>query len=200
MADGDNVSLLQTLRWYLGADDVARDAAMVTAGGPLALLGRADDDVAGFAERLAPERPMLDLLDGQRPSAPELKRLFAAQPDTVILAPRIVEVVDRIGLIVQPWYVAVTPLGRRADQAIELLRAAIVELGVTAPLEGVGQGAIEGLAGYDWPHGLRELRAVAWRLAAVLQAGSVRAAASALSMTRQSLSMYLERRIWRYAR
>ena len=200
MADGHNVSLLQNLRWYLGTDEVDRDAAMVTAGGPLALLGRADDDVVAFADRLAPERPVLDLLDGQRPTAPELKRLFAAHPDTVILAPRIGDVVDRIGLIVQPWYVAVTPLSRRADQAIALLRAAILDLGVTAPLEGIGQGAVDGLAAYDWPHGLRELRAVAWRLAAVLQAGSVRAAANALSMTRQSLSMYLERRIWRYER
>ena len=134
MTDGDNVSLLQNLRWYLGTDEVDRDAAMVTAGGPLALLGRADDDVVAFADRLAPERPVLDLLDGQRPTAPELKRLFAAHPDTVILAPRIGEVVDRIGLIVQPWYVAVTPLSRRADQAIALLRAAILDLGVTAPL------------------------------------------------------------------
>lgn len=83
-----------------------------------------------------------------------------------------------------PRYFAVTPLSRRPDQSIALLRAAILDLGVTVLLERLGQRTIDGLAAYDWPHGLREVRAASWRIAAVLQAGNIKTAASALSMTR----------------
>lgn len=195
MADRENMPLLRNLRWYLGRDAVDHDAARVTSGGPIALLGKADDDVAGFADRLAPERPVLDLTDGSRPTVQELKRLFSAHPETFVLAPRIADVVDRIGLLAQPWYMAVAPLGKRPAETIALLRAAILDLGVTVPLERLGQRRIAALAAYDWPHGLRELRAASWRIAAVLKAGNIRAASRELSVTRQSLSKYLNRRL-----
>jgi hypothetical protein len=195
MAKAENQSRLQDLRWYLGTESVEKEAEMVMAGGPIAILGRPDDDVVGFADRLAPERPVLDLTDGSRPSANKLARLFSAQPDAFVLAPRVVDVAERIGLVAQPWYMAVMPLSRRRDQTISLLRAAIVDLGVMVPLEQIGRQNIERLAEYDWPHGLRELRAAAGRLAALLQEGNLSAASRKLAVSRQALSKYIKRRL-----
>lgn len=102
MTQGANLALLRNLRRYLGREEVDHDAAMVMGGGPVAILGSSDDDVVGFADRLAPERPVLDLTDGRRPTVPELKRLFSAHPDAFVIARRIGDVVDRIGLLAQP--------------------------------------------------------------------------------------------------
>lgn len=53
--------LIGQLRWYLGRENVHVDAGHVRWLQPLALIGGDHEDVAGFADRIAPERPVLDL-------------------------------------------------------------------------------------------------------------------------------------------
>lgn len=134
-------------------------------------------------------------MDGHRPTVAKLRRLFSEHPDAFVLAPRLVDVAERIGLLAQPWYMAVAPLRQRRDQIISLLRVAIFDLGVTVPLEQLGQRNIAMLAEYEWPHGLRELRAAAGRIAALLQEGNLSAASRRLSVSRQALSKFIKRRL-----
>ena len=49
-----------TLHWYMGKVD-EHDIRHVEDGSPLALVGGSCDDLPGFADRLDPARPVLDL-------------------------------------------------------------------------------------------------------------------------------------------
>lgn len=189
-----NSSIYESLRWYLGKEDVDADARRVNEGRPLALVGSVHEDLDGFADRIAPERPVLDLGD-RTPTAPTVKRLFDEHPDAIVLAPRAEDVIGAIGLIVQPWYMAVSPLSSRSHEAMRLLREAIAQLGVRTPLEVLGTEIVLGLAEYSWPKGLREIREAAHRFGAYLQAGNLSAGARAMSVSRQAFSKYLQRRI-----
>lgn len=185
------------LRWYLGRDDVHDDAMRVVMGDPLAIIGGRWDDALGFAQRLAPKRALLNL-DQRIPTARELRDLYAAQPDAVVVADRPERVVSALGLVAQPWYMHVSPLTARPHEAVRLLRDAIHQLGVTRPLEALGSDVIAGLVAYQWPRGLHELRNAATRLAAVLVEGNITAAARRLAVTRQAVSKYLGRRAVRH--
>lgn len=182
------------LRWYLGRDDIDADAKQVTAAAPLALIGRRWDDLAGFADRLAPERVVLDVTK-HLPSVNELRVLYAEHPDTIVLAHRAERVITALGVgITQPWYMVVSPLSARPHRALDLLRAAISHLGVTHPLEMLDASIIAGLALYPWPRGLYEIRRAAETFGAILESGSYRAAARALAVSRQSVSKFVHRR------
>jgi hypothetical protein len=181
------------LRWYLGRADVERDAQHLAAGGPLALVGGRHDDLAGFADRLASERPVIDLRK-RTPSARALREFYAEHPETIVLAHRPDHVIGAIGLIAQPWYMVVSSLGARPNEALSLLRQAIEQLGVIKPLDALGAHAVSGLRAYTWPRGLRELRQASWRIAAILTAGNVSAGARSLDISRQALAKYLSRR------
>ena len=188
------VDLPGRLQWYLGRTDVGRDAERVIVGVPLALIGGPWDDLEGFADRIAPERPVVDLAD-RTPSARELRELYRAHPDTIVLAHRPERVVGVLGTIAQPWYMPISPLTARPDQAVGLLREAIANLGVRRSIDDLGHHVVEGLEAYAWPRGLREIREASRRLGAVLESGSIRAAASRLAVSRQAVSKYLCRRL-----
>jgi hypothetical protein len=187
-----------SLRWYLGRDDVDEDSARLEAGGPLALVGGPFDDLVRFADRLAPDRPVVDLYE-RTPSANELRALYAAHPETILLAQRHERVAIALGVIVQPWVMLVSPLTARPQQALPLLREAIAQLGVTAPLEELGDDFVERLDAYAWPYGLREIREMSWRLGAVLESGNLSAAARRHGLTRQAFSRYLHKRFGDFA-
>ncbi len=186
-------ALLRTLRWYTGREDIDADATRVLTGHPLALLGGTWDDLPGFASRLAPERAVVDLRS-RRPSAREVHELRHTCPDAVFLSNRAERVVASLGFTLQPWYIAVAPLSSRPGDAMPLLRDAIADLGVTMPLDRDASSLFEGLATYRWPRGLHELRDVARRVAALLDGGTLSDAARRLSVTRQALSKYFDRR------
>lgn len=183
------------LRWYLGRDDIDADAEHVTAARPLALIGRRRDDLEGFADRLAPERVVLDVTK-HTPSANELRALYAEHPETIVLAHRAERVITALGVgIAQPWYLLVSPLSARPNKALDLLRVAIAQLGVTQPLELLGPSIVSGLALYPWPRGLYELRRAAETFGAILESGSYRAAARSLAVSRQSVAKFVHRRV-----
>ena len=182
-----------SLRWYLGRDDVDEDAARVEAGGPIALVGGHWDDLPRFADRLAPERPVIDLYE-RTPSANELRAMYAAHPETILLAQRHERVATALGVIVQPWVMLVMPLHARPEQALPLLRSAMAQLGVAAPLEELGDDMVERLRAYAWPDGLKEVREMSWRLGAVLDGGNLSVAARRHGMSRQTFSRYLHKR------
>jgi hypothetical protein len=187
--------LIEQLRWYLGRDDVDVDARSVRWRQPLALIGGDHDDVDGFADRIAAERPVLDL-DERTPTLQEVRRLFGEHPETIVLASRAERVIEALGLVVQPWYMAVSPLSARPHEALDLLREAIVQLGVRVPLEALGEDGLAGLTAYDWPRGLREIREAARRFAAYLDSGGdLGVSARSLDVSRQALSKYLNRRV-----
>lgn len=184
----------QTLRWYLGRDDVREDVARVNAAGPLALVGGPWDDLEGFADRIAPERPVLDITR-RPPSAREVRRLFGSHPETIVLA-RSGELVFRaLGVIAQPWYMLVSPLTARPNDALRLLRDAILQLGVHRTLEALGPVAVTNLSAYDWPRGLHEIRDASRRFGAVLERGNLTAAARRLEVSRQAITKYINRRM-----
>jgi transcriptional regulator of acetoin/glycerol metabolism len=79
------------------------------------------------------------------------------------------------------------------------LREAIAQLGVTAPLEELGDDFVERLDAYAWPYGLREIREMSWRLGAVLESGNLSAAARRHGLTRQAFSRYLHKRFGDFA-
>ncbi len=186
--------LIDQLRWYLGRHDVDVDARSVRWRQPLALIGGDHEDVDGFADRIAAERPVLDL--GERtPSLQEVRRLFGEHPETIVLARRPERVIEALGLVVQPWYMAVSPLSARPHDAIRLLREAIIHLGVHTPLEALGEDAMAGLEEYAWPRGLRELREASRRFGAYLDGGNLGAGARSLDVSRQALSKYINRRV-----
>lgn len=84
--------------------------------------------------------------------------------------------------------IALTPLARRGDEVMRLL--AIYwrdELRSGARVEALGAGA-HALADHAWPRGLDELREQARRLLAYVEHGSLRAAADALGIRRQTLA------------
>ncbi len=184
----------RVLRWYLGRQDVEADISRVVHGGPLAVTGGTWDDLAGFAERLAPERAVLDL-KARTPPARELRDLFASQPDAIVIAERAEDVVRALGVIVQPWYMPVMPLSARPGDAVRLLREAISQLGVSRSLDELGADVVAGLEAYPWPRGLRELREASRRIAAWLDSGNATAAARRLDVTRQAVAKYLARRM-----
>ncbi len=187
--------LNEQLRWYLGRDDVEVDARSVRWRQPLALIGEVHDDVAGFADRIAAERPVLDL-DERTPTLQEVRRLFIEHPETIVLACRPERVIEALGLVVQPWYMAVSPLSARPQDALRLLREAIAHLGVRVRLEALGDDAMSGLSEYGWPRGLRELREAAQRFGAYLDGGgNLSVGARSLEVSRQALSKYIQRRV-----
>ncbi len=187
--------LIEQLRWYLGRDDVEVDARSVRWRQPLALIGGDHEDLDGFADRLAAERPVLDLNE-RTPSLHDVRRLFTEHPETIVLARRPERVIEALGLVVQPWYMAVSPLSARPHDALRLLREAIVHLGVRVPLEALGSDAMSGLAAYHWPRGLREIREASRRFAAYLDSGgNLGISARSLDVSRQALSKYLSRRV-----
>lgn len=183
----------RVLRWYLGRQDVEPDIVRVVMGGPLAIVGGRWDDAAGFAARLAPERATLDL-SRRVPPAREVRELFSAQPDAIVLAERAEQVIESIGLIAQPWYLPIASLTSRPDQAINLLREAIAQLGVSPPLDVLGADVVAGLVAYPWPRGLHELREASRRIAAWIESGNLTAAAKRLHITRQAVTRYVARR------
>jgi hypothetical protein len=183
----------QTLRWYLGRDDVREDAARVNAGGPLALVGGPWDDLEGFADRLSPERPVLDITQ-RAPSAREVRRLYGSHPETIVLARSGERVFSALGVIAQPWYMLVSPLAARPSEALRLLREAIAQLGVHRPLDALGLEAITNLSLYSWPRGLYELRGASRRFGALLSYGNASAAARSLAVSRQAVAKFVQRR------
>lgn len=187
--------LIEQLRWYLGRENVDVEARCVRWRQSLALIGSDHEDLDGFADRIAAERPVLDLNE-RTPSLQEVRRLFTEHPETIVLAHRPERVIEALGLVVQPRYIAVSPLTARPDQALPLLRAAIKQLGVRAPLEGLGAEAMSGLAAYPWPRGLREIREASRRFAAYLDSGgNLGVSARSLDVSRQALTKYLHRRV-----
>ncbi|HVV82900.1 MAG TPA: hypothetical protein VHE35_07455 [Kofleriaceae bacterium] len=186
------VNVEQLLRWYLGHPAMATDLDRVRSGGPLALVGGPWDDLQGFAERLAPERAVLDLTL-RIPSAREVTELFGEHPETIILARSGEQVFRALGVLVQPWYMLVSPLTARPNEAVPLLREAVAELGVGCSLDQLGARAVANLGRYQW-RGLREIRDAARRFAALLDAGSVSSASRGLGVTRQALAKYVKQR------
>jgi hypothetical protein len=184
----------RTLRWYRGHSEVSVDLQRVQAGGPLALVGGPWDDLEGFADRLAPERPVFDITD-RVPSAREVKARFADAPDTIVLARTGESAFRSLGLLVQPWYMRVWSLSARPQAAIPLLREAIHQLGVEHNLDDFGAEAVAKLARYKWPRGLHEIRETSCRLAAVLERGNMSAAARRLRVSRQAVSKFVNRRL-----
>lgn len=84
--------------------------------------------------------------------------------------------------------IGLTPLARRGDEVMRLL--AIYwrdELRSGARVEALGAGA-HALADHAWPRGFDELREQARRLLAYVEHGSLRAAADALGIRRQTLA------------
>ncbi len=183
----------RVLRWYLGRQDVEPDIVRVVMGGPLAIVGGKWDDAVGFAERLAPERAVLDL-NRRVPPAREVRELFAAQPDAIVIAELPEQVITSIGLIAQPWYMSIASLSSRPGEAVDLLREAIAQLGVEQPLELLGADVVGGLGAYPWPRGLNELREASRRIAAWIESGNLTAAAKRLQITRQAVTRYVARR------
>ncbi len=187
-------SIGRSLRWYLGRDDVEQDEVRVRGGSALAIVGGHWDDLAEFADRIAPERPVVDLVD-RTPSARELRELFSAHPDTIVLAPRAERVMGALGVIAQPWYMLVSPLTARPGEAMSLLREAVAQLGVRKEIDALGADVVAGLEEYEWPRGLYEVREASRRIGAVLETGNISAAARLLDVSRQAVSKYLNRRI-----
>ncbi|HVV85646.1 MAG TPA: hypothetical protein VHE35_21445, partial [Kofleriaceae bacterium] len=155
-------------------------------------LATTDNDLHGFAERLAPERPVLDLAL-RTPSVREVTRVFEEHPETIVLARNGEQVFRALGVLAQPWYMLVSPLTARPDEAVPLLRDAIAELGVQRSLDHLGVHAVAKLGRYEW-RGLRELRDAARRFAALLDAGSVSTASRGLGVSRQALAKYVKQR------
>jgi hypothetical protein len=184
--------IITRLRWYMDTVE-ARDVERIEAGGPLAIVGGTWDDVTGFADRLDAARPVLDLRRWLPPKRAVVE-MYEMHPDTIAIADRPERVMAAIGLIVQPWYLSVRPLAARPEQALTLLRQAIEQLGVSRPIEELGDALVEGLASYSWPRGLVEIRATSERLAALLSGGSFTAGARRLAVSRQALQKFVARR------
>jgi hypothetical protein len=144
---------------------------------------------------VAAERPVLDLNE-RTPSLQEVRRMFGEHPETIVLARRPERVIEALGPVVQPWYMEVSPLSARPHDAIRLLREAIAHLGVRVPLEALGEDAMAGLAAYEWPRGLRELREASHRFGAYLASGgNLGVGARSLDVSRQALGKYINRRV-----
>ena len=182
----------QTLRWYLGRPTVATDLDRIRSGGPLALVGGSWDDLQGFADRLAPARPVLDITR-RTPSAREVTQLFGDHPETIVLARSGEQVFRALGVLAQPWYVLVSPLTARPKEAVPLLREAVAELGARRSLDQLGAHAVANLGRYEW-RGLREIRDAARRFAALLDAGKFSTASQGLGVSRQALAKYVKQR------
>jgi DNA-binding NtrC family response regulator len=100
-----------------------------------------------------------------------------------------------LGVIAQPWYLLVSPLTARLNDALRLLREAVAQLGVRRSPEGLGADSAANLSRYEWPRGLQEIRDDSRRFGAVLDRGNLSAAARQLDVSRQAVTKYLSRRL-----
>jgi hypothetical protein len=178
--------------WWLDDRSTVAEARVI-GGEPLALVGSARDGLREWANAIDPQRPVLDLQDGQPvPTVGQLRRAFEAS-SPIVLGTRPERVIRSIGLTVQPYYLEAAPLSRRPTDAPMLLEAAISEyLARPVWLADLGERAGP-LRAYRW-RGLGEIRHAARHLAAVLAEGNLTRAAARLGITRQAMSRYLDRR------
>jgi DNA-binding NtrC family response regulator len=116
-----------------------------------------------------------------------LRLIFAAADETRARA-RLDHYRDQVTAI------ALTPLAARPDDIVPILAFHwATELDTAHPVEALGAAALDALVAHAWPNNLDELFDQAPRLLACLTHPTLRRAAEALGVTRQTLTQHLDR-------
>ena len=175
---------------HAAVDDVL-DA--IAARDPLLVVGPAGLDEEAWLGELADDAIRVDLEHGKL-TAHRAATLFAHARERCVvfraLTMRRVRVtLDAYAARVRT--VRLVPLAERPGEIARLLDAELRELG--ADLGALDAKTIAACERHRWPGNLDALRAHAPRMLAVARHGSVRAAARALGITRQTLDAHLER-------
>ena len=169
------------------ATSVHRDRPLVMGGLPLlGLLGHAQGATV-FVDldrvEALPARVAAALFDPAR----GLRLVFAATDEARARA-RLDHYRDQVTAI------ALVPLAARPDDIVPLLGFLwATELETTRAVEALGPSALRALVEHAWPNNLDELAEQAPRLLACLEHSTLRAAADALGVTRQTLGQHLDR-------
>jgi hypothetical protein len=196
--------------------------AIVADGGPIALLGPRNLDVMMLARAIHAagpdggaafagcvddaEVPMIEGATGTRVieldrvrrfPAGQVAAMFAARCEArVILLAHDERVVRRHldAHAERVRWIALAPLGQRRHEVVRLLQGIWRdELGTARRVDALGARALDGLAAHAWRGNLDELRAMAARLLAYVEHPTLRAAAEALGIRRQTLAQHLDR-------